>query len=70
MNTRCPTCLSTDIHWECHTTSNSPVVDGRLRMHEVQAGAYLACDNCSDTIETMDSDAMAESLNRLLHLTK
>ncbi len=39
------------------------VQDGRIRMSEVSPIAYLACEECSETIRVIDEDEINEMLN-------
>lgn len=59
----CPECGSTDTEWHCSQTTNSGVVDGRLRMHDVSTVFYLGCNCCSETICTMSGDEVAQRMN-------
>lgn len=60
----CPECGSSDTEWHCALTTNSGVVDGRLRMHDVASVFYLGCNCCSETIRTVSGDDVARFLNR------
>lgn len=60
---KCPKCESTDIEWNCAQVTNSGVVDGRLRMHDVSTVFYLGCNNCSETLRTISGDDVAQSMN-------
>ena len=61
----CPECSDTDIEWFCRPHTNSGVVDGRLRMHDIRVEFYLGCNYCSETIESISSDEVAKRLARL-----
>ncbi len=55
----CPECGSSDTAWQCTQTTNSGVVDGRLRMHDVSTVFFLGCNRCSNTIRTVRGDELA-----------
>ncbi len=58
----CPECGSTDTEWHCSQQTNSGVVDGRLRMHDVHTVFFLGCNECSETIRTIGGDKLARLL--------
>lgn len=62
--TKCPNCDSDDLRWYVGKNSPSDVQDGRLRMSEISVIAYLACEECSETLETIMEDEVNEMLNR------
>jgi hypothetical protein len=43
--------------------SNSNAGDGRLTMRDVSAVFYLGCDECSETIKTVDTDYVLDLMN-------
>ena len=55
----CPECGSTDTGWYCSQHTDSCVVDGRLRLHEVKTRFFLGCNSCSETIRIIDGDELA-----------
>lgn len=59
----CPECGSPDTEWHCAQTTNSGVVDGRLRMHDVSTIFYLGCNCCSETICTVSGNDVAQWMN-------
>ena len=59
----CPECGSAETEWHCAQTTNSGVVDGRLRMHDVSTVFYLGCNHCSETIRTVSGDDVAQWMN-------
>ncbi|MEY2632352.1 MAG: hypothetical protein RIR00_1006 [Pseudomonadota bacterium] len=61
----CPECGSTDTEWHCSQTTNSGVVDGRLRMHDVSTVFYLGCNCCSETIRTRSGDDIARLMTEM-----
>lgn len=60
----CKNCGSDDLKWFIGTKGPSDVVDGRIRMSEVSAIAYLACEECSETIRVVRSE---DEINRMLN---
>ena len=66
MATRCPECGSTQLTWFCSAHNKSNVVDGRLRMHDVGVNFVLGCDECSETVQVMTADKIAERMTREL----
>jgi hypothetical protein len=58
----CPECGSTDTEWHCSQYTDSGVVDGRLRMHEVRTRFSLGCNYCSETIRIIGGDELARML--------
>ncbi len=61
--TKCPNCDSSDLRWYVSKQSASDIQDGRLRMHDVSVIAYLACEECSETLKTVMEDKVNEMLN-------
>jgi hypothetical protein len=61
---QCPECGSKDLQWHCTHETNSGVVDGRLRMHDINTLFYLGCNYCSETLKTVSGDEAAEFLPR------
>jgi hypothetical protein len=55
----CTECGSKDLKWHCTQDTNSGVVDGRLRMHDVHTLFYLGCEHCSETLHTISGDDVA-----------
>lgn len=55
---------SGDLVWKCTQETNSGVVDGRLRMHEINTVFYLACEYCSETVKEVKGDEVAELLTQ------
>lgn len=60
---QCKNCGSNELRWHISTRGPSDVQDGRIRMSEVSAIAYLACEECSETIRTAYEDEVNEMLN-------
>lgn len=66
MSKVCPECESSNhLSWVCTTATNSPVADGRLRMHEINVQCYLSCEYCSETVDIISGDEAAHRLNKL-----
>jgi hypothetical protein len=59
----CRECGSTDTTWECTPVNNSEAVDGRICMREVGVRFFLACNECSETLEVLNADAFMNRFN-------
>jgi hypothetical protein len=61
----CRHCGASNNHlrWHCGQKNTSGVVDGRLRMHDVSTIFYLGCEQCSETLQVVSGDTIAEYLN-------
>lgn len=62
--TECSNCEGTDLRWHVGCRGPSHVVDGRIRMSEVSPIAYLACEECSETLAIIQEDEINEKLNQ------
>jgi len=62
MSESCTECGSNDLVWHCSLDNRSGIVDGRLRMHDVTPMFYLGCEYCSETLQTISGDQVAEQL--------
>ena len=60
---KCPECGSSDGSWHCKAVNKSSVVDGRLRMHDMDVEFFRGCNECSWTIIVMSGDRMCELIN-------
>ena len=63
---KCEECGSTDLQWNCHQATNSQVVDGRLRLHEIYTQFFLRCNYCSETLQVVGGDKVAEMMTDAL----
>ena len=59
----CTNCGSTDTQWHVGVKGPNDVPDGRIRMSEVSAIAYLACEDCSETLAVVLEDEINRMLN-------
>lgn len=60
----CPNCASAHLRWSLHKqVSHQAPLDGRLQMHDVQIVAVLGCEECSETVQTIDQTMAEEMLN-------
>ena len=66
MHTKCPECGSTQLSWFCSTHNKSDVVDGRLRLHDVGVNFVLGCDECSETVQVVSGEKIADRMTREL----
>lgn len=64
----CPACDGTDLHWYVHKTrANSfPGANGPLPLNEVKVIGYLACEECSETVRTVEVEDIEEMMNLTL----
>jgi hypothetical protein len=60
---QCSNCGSNDLLWYVGLRSANDVPDGRLRLNEVQPIAYLACEECSETLRVIGEDQINKMLN-------
>jgi len=63
----CRECGGNDLKW--HVTARGPsyVQDGRIRMSEVVVMAYLACEECGETLAQIEDCEIEELLNEKKH---
>jgi hypothetical protein len=61
--TQCSACGSKSLKWHCGQKNLSGVQDGLFRMHEVGTEFYLGCEACSETLQVVSGDQVAEHLN-------
>lgn len=61
--TECSECGSKNLKWHCGQKNLTGVQDGLLRMHDVGTEFYLGCESCSDTLQVVSGDKVAEFLN-------
>lgn len=59
----CRNCKGTMLRWYVGTKGPNDVTDGRIRTSEVNAIAYLGCEECSETLRVIDSDEIETMLN-------
>jgi formate-dependent nitrite reductase cytochrome c552 subunit len=64
MPTECRNCESTDLKWCIGTAGPTDVPDGRIRMSEVYAIAYLSCEECGETLSIIQEDEINRMLNK------
>ena len=54
MDYLCPECGSDELSWTVEPYNSSSVVDGRLRLHDINVRIVLGCDECSETVCVRD----------------
>lgn len=62
----CPECNDALLfagEWFVSKRVTTPVVDGRLCLHDVAVDFVLGCKTCSATVVTVSADAIAEGLS-------
>lgn len=63
MIAECTNCGGNQLKWIVDSEGPHDVVDGRIRMSEVHAIAFLACEECSETLAIIDEDEINAMLN-------
>lgn len=48
--------------WHCGQKKQNNVVDGRLRLHDVSTIFFLGCEQCSETLQVVSGDTIAQYL--------
>lgn len=66
MKTQCTHCGGNKLSWFCRTHNQSDVQEGRLRTSDVGVQFVHGCDDCSETLQVVSGDKIAERLNREL----
>lgn len=63
-NRGCPNCGGTRLAWGFSPRNQAGVADGRLGLHDVGVEFYLHCEECSETLLTIDAEFVAQFLTR------
>lgn len=58
----CKECGSTNLTWHTSNVIRSNVQQGRLNTNDVECLFYLGCDDCSETLMTLNADKVAGML--------
>lgn len=61
----CPNCEGTSFTWGTSLVKNQNICNGLLRISDVSAVFYLGCDDCSETLQVVSPDLVAEELNKI-----
>lgn len=61
--TYCRECGSTDLTWQTASVVRNEVPQGRLKTEDVKCIFFLGCDGCSEILETIEADQLAEMMN-------
>lgn len=64
--TECKECGSTHLTWQTSITNRSNVQQGRLNTSDVECLFFLGCDECSETLQTISADKVANLMNAAL----
>lgn len=64
--TCCSNCGGDELRWHADKQGPSHIADGRLRMSEIHVIAYLACEECSETLRVIQEHEVEEIMNRKL----
>lgn len=59
----CRECGSTDLAWQTSIINRSNVEQGRLHTNDVECLFFLGCNHCSETLETVTADKVADLMN-------
>lgn len=59
----CGNCDSICLKWYTHAINTSRVVDGRLCAHDMQVQFYLSCEECSETLMSLDASEFMRKIN-------
>lgn len=59
----CPECGGSEVSWSQMPIKLNTVMDGRLSLNETTTLFALGCDECSETLVTMDAEEIAIFLN-------
>lgn len=59
---RCPECHTGLLAWHLAKDNTGGAMDGRLRMHDVSIIAFLACEECGETLRHIDQDVVEAML--------
>jgi len=70
MKTQCSNCGGSNLSWFCRTQNRSDVQEGRLRTNDVGVQFVQGCDDCSETLQVVSGDKIAQRLNRELAAAK
>lgn len=62
----CKHCGSKLISWGASVQNTGDAQDGRLRIHDMRAVFVLGCDYCSETLNVVNGDDVAQMLPALL----
>lgn len=60
----CPNCDGEELRWYVGKQGAAGIVDGRHCMREISVIAYLACEECSETLKVVGEDEVERMLNR------
>ena len=59
----CNNCGSEKLIWQPFVSNHGGCQDGRIRLHETSCIFVLGCDECSETIGTVEANKVAAWLN-------
>lgn len=58
---KCPNCDSIKLSWDSYQVTTIPPIGSSIPAPKL----VLGCDECSETVKSVDLDAIADLLNRL-----
>lgn len=63
---RCQYCKGASFEWSCHSINRGiGVIDGRIRMSEIDVVFIVKCVGCLRTLLHVDGDKIASYLNKV-----
>jgi hypothetical protein len=60
----CSNCGSKNLRWHVGKEGSSYIADGRHCMREISVIAFLGCEECSETLKTIQEHEVEEMLNK------
>lgn len=63
----CKECGSKDLTWQTSNIVENGIQQGRLKTEDVTCVFFLGCNECSETLEILQADRVAEFMNELRH---
>lgn len=63
--TECTNCKGTNLKWwvDLRMAANSAIMDGRLKLEDIEPIAYLGCEECGETLTILTGWELAAILN-------
>lgn len=65
----CKACGSTHLTWHTSIVNRSDVQQGRLNTRDMECLFFLGCDECSETLLTLNADKVARFMNANADIT-
>lgn len=61
--TECSNCGSKSLSWGAFVRASSDIPQGRLRTSDVRGFFSLGCNDCSESLQVVSADEIADHLN-------